>query len=254
MHHFFVENKSIAETEGEFRLQFSSSDASHIKAQRLHVGEHISVVDASTDYFEVEITRIEKDAYFAKIAQKLDANEENFSLTLFQAVPKGSKAEDVLRAATEVGIDEFYLVDTERSVSKIAGKAGKKLERFESIARSAAMQSGRISIPKVDIKSFDEALVEMEKLDIIFLFWEEAKTSDTIAKALQEFDKLPFSAPEKVGIFVGAEGGITEAEVELIKESNKLTFICTLGNTILRTETAGIVAPALVKYELTRGK
>lgn len=254
MHHFFVENKSISETEGEFCLQFSDLDAAHIKAQRLRVGEHISVVDASSDYFEVELTQISKEGYFARIAQKLDALDPNFSMTLFQAVPKGSKAEDVLRGATEIGIDEFCLVDTERSVSKIADKANKKIARFESVARSASMQSGRTSIPNVAILDFNNALDHLKDFDIVFLFWEETCTQNTIKSALYEHKNKPFCVHKKVAIFIGAEGGISAEEVKAIKAANQATYVCTLGDTILRTETAGIVAPALVKYELTRGE
>lgn len=253
MHHFFVENKSISETEGEFLLQFSVVDEKHIKAQRLRVGEHISVVDASSDYFEVEITKIDGSDYFAKIAQKLDSNEPSSSLSLFQAVPKNSKAEDVLRAATEIGIDEFCLVDTERSVSKIAGKADKKIERFNAVARSASMQSGRCSIPAVEILSFEDAVEKLKDFDLVFLFWEEASLNQTIKDAVEEFSAGPFAVIKNAAIFIGAEGGISKEEVEAI-QANGNAKICTLGNTILRTETAGIVAPALVKYELTRAE
>lgn len=56
---------------------------------------------------------------------------------------------------------------------------------------------------------------------------------------------------QNIAIVVGPEGGITQAEVQALKSCNKNTKVVSIGNSILRTETAGVVASALVKFNLT---
>lgn len=248
MHHYFIENENIEETnEGEFDLILSEDDIKHVRAQRLNVGEHISVVDKSSNYFEVEVISIIKDSIRVKIAQKLDFGSASFKLSLFYCLSKSTKTEDVIRAATEIGIDDFYPIVSERSVIKVDEKKSiSKLERYKKIARQASMQSGRKTIPSVhEISNFKDLEQTIIALDNLIVFWERASSADTLCKALMKGDK-------KLGVVVGPEGGLDESEVEYLKSICNAN-VATMGESILRTETAGTVACALVKYELTRG-
>lgn len=247
MHHYFVENEDIASIdECVFTLKFAEADKNHVKAQRLRTGEHITVVDASSNYFELEIVEVENGELRAKVALRKDYPKSNFDIALFQGVSKSTKLEDVLRATTEIGISEFYAANMERSVAIIKKVAAtKKLDRFNSVAKSASMQSGRRDIPKVGILSrFEDLLNATSDLDVLLVFWEKSTKSDTIEKALCNAKNF-----KKIGILIGPEGGISEREISELKKSSKCK-ICTLGNTVLRTETAGIVSTAIVKYIL----
>ena len=247
MHHYFVENEDIASIDNDvFTIKFADADKNHIKAQRLKVGEHITVVDASANYFELEIVEVKDCDLSATISLKKDYPASNFHITLYQGVSKNTKLEDVLRATTEIGISQFSAVNMERSVAVIKkGAEAKKLERFNSVARSAAMQSGRRNIPEVKILSnFDALLNDLKILDSLLVFWEKAEAEDTIEKALNNLANV-----RKVGILIGPEGGISEGEIQQLREIDNCR-ICTLGNTILRTETAGIASTAIVKHIL----
>lgn len=247
MHHYFVENEDIASIdECVFTLKFAEADKNHVKAQRLKPGEHITVVDASANYFELEIVDVKNGKLCAKIALKKDYPNSNFDIALFQGVSKNTKLEDVLRATTEIGISEFYAVNMERSVAVIKKDAAtKKFDRFNSVARSASMQSGRGDIPVVKIlNDFNAFLSCIDNIDILLVFWEKATANDTIEKALSDISDV-----NKVGILIGPEGGISEAEIEQLKKVDKCKF-CTLGSSILRTETAGIASTAIVKHIL----
>lgn len=259
MHHYFVENENIEELcVNEFLIKFSSIDKNHVKAQRLKPGEHITVVDLQKNYFELEITNLTDGCIYARVAKRENFKEKPYTLSIFQGISKNSKLDDVLRCATEIGCSVFYAVNMERSVAKIKESSiGNKLDRFNSIARSASMQSGRVDIPKVSIiNSSKEFLEQLSSFDLVIVFWEQAKETDTVELAISSIADSSSSSHssdsqpiKKVAVVVGPEGGISPAEVDAIKSSSNC-FICTLGDTILRTETAGIVSCAIVNHLL----
>ena len=194
----------------------------------------------------MEVVEAKNTEVVAKIASRKSYPKSNFDLCLFQGVSKNTKLEDVLRAATEIGISEFNAVNMERSVAIIKKDAVvKKLERFNSVARNASMQSGRGNIPKVNVLSnFYDLLDSIKELDTLLVFWEKASAEDTVENALGSLNNV-----NRVGILIGPEGGISEGEIDQLKNVEKCN-ICTLGSSILRTETAGIASTAIVKHVL----
>ena len=231
-HHFILDGQIIAEeTAQEFPVRLSAEDAKHARVLRLSEGEHISVVDAASDYFELEITSAH-DGLVARIAQHLDAPQAPASIALFQGLAKGDKMDDIIRHATEVGIDEFVPLSSSRCVMKLdAKKAKSKLARWQAIAHSAAMQSGRMVEPRVHKPhTVKQAVQLLREFDCVLVCWEECPSTKTIAAAV-----------------VGPEGGLSADEVEALTASEN-AWPVTLGPSILRTETAGIVAPALVLH------
>jgi 16S rRNA (uracil1498-N3)-methyltransferase len=142
-----------------------------------------------------------------------------------------------------------------RSVVKLDQKKGsKRIGRFATIARNAAMQSGRTSIPSIEpIQSLENLAATWTSADEIFLFWEEASQKQTIASAFQSLiETKRLQSVQQIWVIVGPEGGISPDEVALIKQSRANVHQLSLGPSILRTETAGIVATALVINELRR--
>lgn len=140
LHQLFCTNEAIArEVDFPFLLGIDPQDRNHVKALRLEVGEHIAVVDASSDYFEVEITALQGEEVWVRIAKHLDAPNDAVPVMLVQGLAKGDKMDTVLRAATELGIAGFYPTEMSRSVVKLdAKKKDKRGSRFVQIARSAA--------------------------------------------------------------------------------------------------------------------
>lgn len=248
-HHFFLDGQIIAEeTAREFPVRLSAEDAKHARVLRLSEGEHISVVDAASDYFELEITSAH-DGLVARIAQHLDAPQAPASIALFQGLAKGDKMDDIIRHATEVGIDEFVSLSSSRCVMKLdAKKAKSKLARWQAIAHSAAMQSGRMVEPRVhEPHTVKQAVQLLREFDCVLVCWEECPSTKTIAAALEQaFGNASVDKP-RIAVVVGPEGGLSVDEVEALTASEN-AWPVTLGPSILRTETAGIVAPALVLY------
>lgn len=254
LHQLFCDNEAIArESASPFLLRIDPADRNHVRALRLQVGEHLAVVDASSDYFEVEIASIDKDALWVRITQHLDAPEPLVPITLVQGLAKGEKMDAVLRQATELGIDAFLPTTMKRSVVQLDQKrATKRHERSCAIARSAALQSGRVTIPEVaPLEPLAHIIETWTEDDAILLFWEEAPLDHTLRALFTTLrNDGSLATFQRFWIVIGPEGGIAPEEVAAIERSAASVFPLSLGPTILRTETAGVVACALALSEL----
>lgn len=254
LQHFYLHDQVLAD-EGapSFPLRLSPDDAKHARVLRLAPGEHIAVVDAAQDYFECEITAFDDAVPVVRIAQRLD-DEERPLVMLVQGLAKGDKMETVIRHATEVGVAAFVPLACARSIVKLdAKKAAAKTERWRAIAKSAAMQSGQARVPEVaEPVSVREAAAMLGQATAVLVCWEEAPETASLREAVHDalLATCTPAADARIAVVVGPEGGLAEEEVQLLLGCNGRARLVTLGPSILRTETAGIVAPALVLYEL----
>lgn len=255
LHRFFLEDQVLAaQAEEVFPLRLAADDRKHAKVLRLEPGEHLAVVDAVQDYFECEIVQADGGDILVRIAQHLDAAEEGPQIILLQGMAKGDKMDDIVRHATEVGISAFVPLKAARSVVKLdPKKAAARVERWHAIAKSAAMQSGRARIPEVSMPmTVREAALAFAEATAVLVCWEECPSTSTIAQAVaQGFAQcgVTNASDARIAVVVGPEGGLSAEEVDMFTSLARRAWPVTLGPTILRTETAGVVAPALVLYE-----
>lgn len=252
---FFLDEQVLAdEGEGVFPLRLARDDAKHARVLRLSPGEHIAVVDAVQDYFECEIAAFDDELPLVRIARREDAADEGARVVLVQGLPKGDKMETVVRHATEIGVAAFVPMKCARSIVKLdAKKAKAKTERWRAIAKSAAMQAGRAYVPEVaEPKTVGEVADIVSQATALLICWEEAPQTARLAAALQRgLEACSCSAREaRVAVVVGPEGGLAQDEVDALLACNPRAALVSLGPSILRTETAGLVAPALALYEL----
>lgn len=255
LHHFFLEDQVLAEESAEqFSLRLVADDAKHARVVRLSAGEHLAVVDAAGDYFECEVVSFDAGGLIVRIACKLDTASGRPHVVLMQGLAKGEKMDVIIRHATELGVSSFTPLICDRSIVKLdAKKAAAKTERWRTIAKSAAMQSGQLSLPEVTLpQTVSEAATAIADATAVLVCWEEADCSARLHEALTAALEAcgTGAADAHVVVVVGPEGGLTEAEVTELCAGNERASLVTLGPSILRTETAGIVAPALVLYEL----
>ncbi len=250
---FFLDNQVLSEeTDEVFGLRLSADDFKHARVLRLKPGEHVAVIDASLDYFECEVVSLQ-DVMNVRITRHDYAPEFGPQVVLLQGLCKGDKMETVIRHATELGVSAFVPLACERSVLKLdAKKAASRVQRWKSIAKSAAMQSGQPRVPEVyDPMRPNQVGSMLSGATCVLVCWEEERDTtlhQVIEKSLEQLQMPRKDA--RVAVCVGPEGGFSEKEVEVLCASNPRSYAITLGPSILRTETAGIVAPALVLYEL----
>lgn len=255
LHRFFLDNQVLAaESDEVFPLRLARDDAKHARVLRLAVGEHVAVIDADRDYFECEIVDFSDEVPLVRIAQRREALPEGPQVMLLQGLAKGDKVETVIRHATEVGVAAFVPLACARSIVKLDGKkVAAKTERWQAIAKSAAMQSGQTRIPEVsEPMTVRQAAELLGGATAVLVCWEEAPQSASLQEAVQGalVDTRTPAEDARIAVVVGPEGGLSEDEVQLLLAANSHASLVTLGPSILRTETAGIVAPALVLYEL----
>lgn len=254
LHHFFLDEQVLSTEPGPLiPLRLAPEDLKHALVLRLEPGEHISVIDAAKDYFECRIEELSREGAVVSICRHVDdfAVDEP-QIVLVQGIAKGEKMDDIIRHATEVGVSAFIPMMCERSVVKLdAKKAASRTQRWQSIAKSAAMQSGRLVVPEVTAPmTVKEAAEAVNGAHAVLVFWEEADATclrDIIAEARARW--FVSAADFRVAVIVGPEGGLSAHEVDVLS-ANPNARVVSLGPTILRTETAGVVAPALVVYEL----
>lgn len=252
---FFLDEQVLAdEGEGVFPLRLARDDAKHARVLRLSPGEHIAVVDAVQDYFECEVASFDDELPLVRIARREGAAGEDVHVVLIQGLPKGDKMETVVRHATEVGVAAFVPMKCARSIVKLdAKKAKAKTERWRAIAKSAAMQAGRAYVPEVsEPKTVNEVTELVAQATAVLICWEDAPQTARLASALQRGLAACSCAPRdaRVAVVVGPEGGLAQEEVDALLACNPRAALVTLGPSILRTETAGLIAPALALYEL----
>ncbi len=240
----FVPTDSISD--GKARI--SGGDAFHLtKVMRLNVGDVITVCDMQRRVYDGEIMYTSEDEIICSLKETEQKDTElPCKVTVYQGVPKGDKFETVIQKSVELGAFRIVPVLCERSVSRPDKKSSiSKCSRYNKISESAARQCGRLVIPEVSLMiSFDEMVSEMKNSNanqISFACYEgeeNVRIKDLFIEKLfskDEKNKVD-SFSNDISFFVGPEGGISEKEIQKIRESGIPTV--TLGKRILRTETA----------------
>ena len=167
-------------------------------------------------------------------------------ITLFQAIPKSDKMDLIVQKTTEIGVDEIVPMMCERSVPKRREDAQQKQQdRWERIAIEASKQCGRPRFPNLlPPRTIGECLEQAKNCELSLLFWEN-EVERKIKSVLRNHRHI-----KSISLFIGPEGGFSDAEVENAIDSGCLPT--TFGGNTLRTETAAIVAVAITVYELRR--
>lgn len=260
MRKFFVDGSAVLEEKIVIR---DPDDIRHItRVLRLKPGAELSVSDGSLWEYRCEIAEIERDRILLRICDKQkDGTEPALRITLYQGIPKQGKMEEIIQKSVELGVSSIVPVFTARTVVADKGKTDQKRERWQKIAREAGKQCRRGIVPEVTAAlTFGEALSRLksceERGEAVLMPYEneEGRTLKSALKELRErarSGEVSETARALTGLslIIGPEGGFSDREAELLQEEAGAVSV-TLGRTILRTETAGPAAAAMILYEL----
>ncbi len=239
MNRFFADAENISG--GEARI--GGEDVRHIsKVLRLSPGDPIAICDGEGHEYAARIVRIEKDVVIASLEEKITCTSEpRCKVTLFQCLPKAGKMELIIQKCVELGIYSVKPVASERCVVRINEREWEqKKKRYQRVAYEAAKQSRRGIIPEIG-QLTDFCKADFSPYDLVLVAYEEERGC-TLKSALHG------AAPKEIALVIGPEGGLDAAEVECLKN---IGCVCvSLGERILRTETAGMAALAMILYEL----
>lgn len=166
---------------------------------------------------------------------------------LVQSVPKGPKLDFIIQKTIELGINAITPVISERPVVRIEKeRAEEKSRRWKKIAIEAAQQSNRLDVPDISPPlSFHDYMASFKKGDLNLLLYEGEKRMG-IKQVLRGIQQTK-SGVKTIILLIGPEGGFSQEEVETAAEAGFTPV--SLGDLILRTETAPIVALSILQYE-----
>ena len=179
-----------------------------------------------------------------RIAARHDIPAPRPRLVLVQALAKGDRDELAVQAATELGVDEIVPWQAARSVSRWdAAKAAKGQARWAAIVREAAKQAHRAWIPDVGALTTTKDLVRRAAASRLLVL-EPAAAGSLASHSLEASDD------RDVLLIVGPEGGIAADELAAFATAGAAAV--RLGDTVLRTSTAGPAAIAVASVLLGR--
>lgn len=168
-------------------------------------------------------------------------NELNCNVTLVYGLPKGDKFEFVVQKATELGVSTIVPYAASRSVSVISkDKEGKKLERWNKIAKEASEQSKRNKCVRVE-KVCDEDSILNYKSKLNLIAYE-----DVSSEGCNKLFNLLSEKVDSITLVVGPEGGFEQREVDNL--INNGFEVISLGKRILRSETAPLFLMSVISY------
>jgi len=248
LHRFFVTADIDAAGAERVELGLTDTDLHHLsRVLRLVPGDRIIVADPGGR--EATATLVEVSA--AGVTADVDApiaRPRAPRIVLAPGLSRRERMEFTVQKATELGVDEIWPLITERCVVRLdEERSGKRVERWQRIAEEAAKQSQRSDIPALrEPITISELAAEAGRFDVVLVPWEDASTGGSgIGQVLDEAGVTPDTT---VLLIIGPEGGLSESEIDVLTAAG--AGVVTLGDRVLRTETAAIVALALTAYEL----
>jgi len=206
---------------------------------RLKPGDEFSATDGAGADYRLRVEQLGRDRGRALVLGRTEPlRESTLDLVLAQALPRGDRFSFVLEKAAELGVCGIRPLLSQRTVP--AGGAGAAAAaRWRRIVESAVAQSGRTRLPVVHpLCSFEEMIAHPAPFELRLLLWEHA------TEGLREvIDSRP--APRSVLVAIGPEGSWSEQEVQRAQQAG---FVAVrFGPRILRTDTAGIAALAVIQ-------
>ena len=238
--HFVADQASAAIVGGTIEL--TGAEAHHAATvRRVREGERVTITDGRGAWAEGAVESAQPQSVIVRVDARTDVPAAQPRLVLVQALAKGDRDEMAVQAATELGVDEVVPWQASRSVSRWEGaKAVKGRERWSSIVREAAKQAHRAWVPPVAEPVTTSQLVS------------RADGARMLVLDPNATAKLSEIAPDDGDLLlvVGPEGGIAPEELERFEAAGAERV--RLGDTVLRTSTAGPAAIAVLSATLGR--
>jgi 16S rRNA (uracil1498-N3)-methyltransferase len=239
---FLVERKNI-----RFPMaRLDGGEHHHLsKVLRAKPGRQVGLVDEAGNFYEAEIVEVKETETLLRIHGRSPAEEPRLRLMLGQALLKSKKMDWIIQKATELGVDMIIPLATARAVVKVGPGDGRRVDRWQKIAREAAKQSRRSTVPDVEEPCSFSDFLNARPGSRKFILTEDGGT------ALKEILPAGPGGPAGAGIpnvllAVGPEGGWTKEE-----ETGSRTAgfeAVSLGKQPLRSETAALAALAMISH------
>jgi 16S rRNA (uracil1498-N3)-methyltransferase len=248
LHRFFVTEDLSEDVASGVVLGLTATDVHHLShVLRLMPGDRVIVADPRGREAEATLVLVTADSVTADVDAPI-LRPRAPRIVLAPGLSRRERMEMTIQKATEIGVEEIWPIVTERCVVRLDDeRAERRTQRWRRIAEEAAKQSQRAEVPVVrEPMTISELASESGRFDIVLVPWEEETSEGPgIGQVLDEAGATPETT---VLLVIGPEGGLTAQEIDALSAMG--AGVVTLGSTVLRTETAAIVALALTAYEL----
>jgi 16S rRNA (uracil1498-N3)-methyltransferase len=234
----------IADDWDDRSASLKGEQAAHlIRVLRAQTGMECDMV-AGDRVWRAVISGISGDAVRFALVSEVEA-EPALPVTLLLSVFKFDRMEWIIEKATELGAERFIPITARRSEKHLVQAAPARVERWRRVAREAAKQSRRSDVPVVEdvllLKPATRILAPQPGLSLLLA---EQERTTTLYAAMQDALQQPTMERPAVNLAVGPEGGWTAEEEALFGAEGWQPV--SLGPRILRAETAGITAMAVI--------
>lgn len=220
--------------------------------RRLGIGERIQGRDRGGHPYDLVVEQIDNDRLRLRVvglrenrtltasrAEEAESGPSEPAITLAVGLPKGRIFDQVVRQATEGGVARITPLLTEHTIAQApTARRESKFDRWQRIAEEAAQQSGTSTLPTIDPPVPLKDLLSDVGTAAIVAFHEQPIASPKLRQLLAR-------RPKELLLLVGPEGGLSDAEIDLVRETGAV--ICNLGPNVLRVETAAVYAVATVR-------
>lgn len=230
--------------DSENPIELTPELAHHLRVRRIEPGEAFPVFDGLGQIASAELLSLSSKSGQAKLHSiRLDlCREAPYAITLAQGLAGGDKMDWIVEKAVETGAQTIAPLQCERSVLKLSGannaeRARKRRLHWQGIVQAACEQCDRAVLPSIEpIQTFESYLNKPQASSLKLLLSPDATKS--------MYSVLLANPPQDIILIIGPEGGHStqeEAQAEALGYQ-----IVSLGERVLRTETAGIVAISTV--------
>lgn len=226
------------------RAIIRGQDAEHIRVLRMRPGEDVVICDGKGTDYRCRLVSSGPEEAEAEVLEVVPCRgEPRVEVTVYAGLPKGERADLLVQKCIEAGASGIVFFNCERCVARPDGRSmEKKLERFSRIAEAAAQQSGRGKIPAVEYEhSYVGMLDRAIKAEAKLFMYETGEGRSPLKAAIEAAGGFASAS-----VVTGPEGGFTEAEAKMARVCGMT--LCSMGERILRCETAPVVAVSAIMY------
>ena len=241
MKRFYISKSNIVNN----TIVLQGEEHNHLyKVLRLKTNDEVECFYNGSAVYRCKIVEVNKQNSKLEIMSNYNCLQNpKTDLTLFQAMPKLDKLENVCQKLTELGIKRVVPFISSFCIAK---ESLNKIERINKIIVSACKQCGRTELLQLDnTKSFDQMLKDLVNFDVVVFACE---FGDQTANLLNSLTGMNIKG-KNVAYIIGSEGGFSQEEAEKITQLKNVVKI-NLGKRILRTETASIVVGSILQLVL----
>jgi 16S rRNA (uracil1498-N3)-methyltransferase len=244
MHRFYLSPEETRGTE----CVLPEREARHAaQVLRLRAGDKAIVLNGAGDELDCEVVEVTKVNVRLVVRGRKTWDALPHEITLFQAVPKGHLFESIVQKATELGIRRVVPLLTSRVATRLEpDDRGRKREKWRQVAIESIKQCGSPWLPEIELpRELADTLGDLPSFHLSLLA-SLRPNSRNPKMVFHSVEKFP-GAPLQCAIWVGPEGDFSSEECHAIERSGAVPI--TLGNLVLRCETAAVYCMSVVNYE-----